>query len=320
MPAPYDTSQATVATIDVGTNTALLLVSAYQDGELKSLYDETRFVRLGQGVDKAGVVNRAAMDRLTDTLDYYKSVAQSWGVQDIVIGATSASRDAANKDVLVQHVLDTTGLDYTIISGEQEATLSFAGVGAGQSDSLAAILTLDIGGGSTEFSLGYRNHGAYQLKYAQSLDIGSVRLTERFFQSQPPSPEMLNAAHNWLMGMLQGLDVVFQQGEGSLIGASGTTTVLAMLEAGLGKADLESVSVLGHLSRARIANWYEQLIQLPIEQVLALNPEIMKGREDVFAAGIFILLTIMQYLGKKDLYVNTWGLRHGLALAYWQQA
>ncbi len=320
MTVPSEIPPATVATIDVGTNTALLLISTIEHGKLVSLYDETRFVRLGEGVDKAGVVNAAAMERLAKTLSYYKGIAADYKVEQIVIGATSASRDAVNKDELIAHVRNTTGLTYEIISGETEAQLSFAGVGAGQTDPHPSILTLDIGGGSTEFSLGHFDEGAYHLNHAQSLNVGSVRLTERFFKTQPPGTDMLREAHDWLIQELAALDAVFQHPEAMLIGASGTTTVLAMLEAGLAKTDLKDRSMLGMLPIDRVDAWYKNLIQLPVEEVLALGPEFMKGREDVFAAGVFILYTIMTHLDKQRLYVNTWGLRHGLALRYWQQS
>lgn len=328
--ATLKTTPHTVATIDVGTNTALLLISRYEAGRLISLYDETRFVRLGQGVDGAGVVNDAAMDRLSQTLAYYKEIAATWQVADIVIGATSASRDAANKAALIAHVRDTTGLNYQIISGKTEAELSFAGVGAGQAAQMHAagtsaniashqsILTVDIGGGSTEFSLGHRESENYTLEHAQSLNVGSVRLTERFFKTLPPQPAMLQEAKHWLLEELETLNPVLKHSDSALIGASGTTTVLAMLHAGLSKADLQGRSVLGDLSAAQVASWYKQLVQMPVEEVLALGPAFMKGREDVFGAGVFILHTLMQYLEKPKVYVNTWGLRHGLALRYWQ--
>lgn len=318
MAVPSENHPTTVATIDVGTNTALLLISTVEQGKLVSLYDETRFVRLGEGVDKAGVVNAAAMDRLAQTLTYYKGIAAAYKVEQIVIGATSASRDAVNKAELIAHVRNTTGLTYQIISGKTEAELSFAGVGAGQTAPHPSILTLDIGGGSTEFSLGHFDQGAYRLNHAQSLNVGSVRLTERFFKTQPPGTAMLKEAHDWLIKELDALDAVLRHPEAVLIGASGTTTVLAMLEAGLAKADLKDTSILGMLSGNKVGAWYKNLIQLPVEQVLALGPEFMKGREDVFAAGVFILYTIMTHLDKQRLYVNTWGLRHGLALRYWQ--
>lgn len=309
---------ATVATIDVGTNTALLLISRYEAGKLVSLHDETRFVRLGQGVDEAGVVNEAAMGRLAQTLSYYKQVAADWHVADIIIGATSASRDATNQAALIAHVRDTTGLHYQIISGQTEAALSFDGVCAGEARAHPAVLTVDIGGGSTEFSLGYREAKGYALGHAQSLNVGSVRLTERFFKTLPPEPAMLRDAHAWLQEELKGLDPALKQAESVLIGASGTTTVLAMLHAGLTKADLKGSSVLGNLSATEVFTWCDTLIQMPADQVLALGPAFMKGREDVFAAGVFILQTLMQFLDKPQVYVNTWGLRHGLALRYWQ--
>lgn len=311
-----------IATIDVGTNTALLLVSSWNQGELVVLHDETRFVRLGQGVDAAGIVNQAAMQRLTDTLSYYNKVIEKWEVSTVIIGATSASRDAANKDALIKSVKEKTGLTYRLLSGLEEAEWSFAGVGAGITNDLSSILTIDIGGGSTEFTLGHKESGAYTIDAAQSLNVGSVRLMEKFFvtqpPTQPPTQEMLTEARHWLLEQLALLQPVYRGNNAALIGASGTTTTLASLEAPERSLTAPFKSVAGTISEVSVQEWCDRLLDMNIEEVLALNPNVMKGREDVFPAGVFILRTIMEYLNKELLHVNTWGLRHGLALRYWR--
>ncbi|MFK7844197.1 MAG: exopolyphosphatase [Rhodothermales bacterium] len=307
-----------IATIDVGTNTALLLVSSWNQGELVVLHDETRFVRLGQGVDAAGIVNQAAMQRLTDTLSHYNKVIEKWEVSTVIIGATSASRDAANKDALIKSVKEKTGLTYRLLSGLEEAEWSFAGVGAGIRNDLSSILTIDIGGGSTEFTLGHKEGGAYIIDAAQSLNVGSVRLMEKFFVTQPPTQEMLTEARHWLLEQLALLQPVYRGNNAALIGASGTTTTLASLKAPGHSATATLKSVMGTISEVSVQEWCDRLLGMNIQEVLALNPNVMKGREDVFPAGVFILRTIMEYLDKELLHVNTWGLRHGLALRYWR--
>ncbi len=308
---------STVATIDVGTNTALLLISSFEKGRLIALHDETRFVRLGQGVDAAGVVNDAAFNRLANTLKYFQHVLEPWQVSDVIIGATSASRDASNQTDLINFVKQETGFEYIIISGLEEATWSFAGVGVGMEGDHAEIITLDIGGGSTELTAGRLQDGAYVMEEGRSLNAGSVRLTEKFFKSQPPVQKMVEEADEWLKGLLDTLPATIKESKGMLVGASGTTTVLALLEAGMDGEVSASESMLGLLSIACVNKWDKRLLKMTEADVLALNPSIMKGREDVFPAGVRILKRIMEYLGKDEVHVNTWGLRHGLALRYW---
>ena len=319
--ALYLKEQQPVATIDVGTNTALLLISIWKENQLIVLHDETRFVRLGKGVDASGVVNAAAMARLGETLKYYKKIAEDWQVSRIIIGATSASRDAANQDELIDYVKRETGLDYGIISGLEEAEWSFSGVGSGLKFSKASILTLDIGGGSTELTQGSLRDGVYVVDFAKSLNIGSVRLTEKFFANQPPAPASISEATDWLHAQLDLLPAAYKAAYktigSELIGASGTTNVLALLESDEPMVNIRDKSMLGILSKESVQQWCGRLLKMREKEVLALNPAVMKGREDVFPAGVLILKTVMEYLGKEVVHVNTWGLRHGLALRYW---
>ncbi len=309
----------TVATIDIGTNTALLLISTWKEGKLVVLHDETRFVRLGEGVDAAGIVNKAALKRLSNTLLAYKKIAESWEVSDIIIGATSASRDAANQKELISYVRTTTGLTYGIISGLEEAKWSFQGVCAGLEETLHSILAIDIGGGSTELTEGRSEDETYVISQATSLDVGSVRLTEKFFSSQPPSMSMIDRATGWLMSLLQALPAEYLTSNSHLIGASGTTTVLAILSRQLSETYVHQHSALGSITLDEVDRWCSRLLKMSREEVLALNAEVMKGREDVFPAGILILRTLMTFLQKDKIQVNSWGLRHGLALRFWQR-
>lgn len=311
-----------VATIDVGTNTALLLISTWKDGKLQVLHDETRFVRLGEGVDRSGLVNDAAIGRLIDTLNHYRQVMQGFEVQDIVIGATSASRDAGNQQVLIDSVKRHTGMDYGILTGAEEAEWSFAGVVAGMQQSSLAVMSIDIGGGSTELTLGRRNGKEVTVDIGRSLDVGSVRLTEKFFTQQPPTSAMVDQSVLWLNDLLTHLPEVYQSKDAMLVGASGTTNVLGLLEMSATAGpdysdDLKEQSILGEISREKVRGWRDKLLKMNSAEVLALNPRFMKGREDVFPAGVMILHEIMCYLNKESVLVNTWGLRHGLALRHW---
>src|SRR5690554_1224289 len=210
-----------IATVDVGTNTALLLVGDVGGGRLVSVYEEDRYVRLGQGVDAHRRLAPEAMDRVVDALAAYKARAEEYGAEAVVIGATSASRDARNLDELTARVR-ALGLDYEVISGEDEALWTFRAACSAYPD-LDAACVVDIGGGSTEIVTGRADAGEPE---RVSVDIGSVRLTERHFPDLPPSPEAVAAAERFVAGVFEGLTV---DNRLPLLGSSGTVRVLGAL-------------------------------------------------------------------------------------------
>ena len=176
--------------IDVGTNTVMSVVADVADGRLAVVADEERFARLGQGVDASGRLAPEAIDRVLDRLAGAKATADKLGAERVVIGATSASRDAANVGELQARVREELGLDYRVISGEEEAEASFRGALA-LLPHVDAALVVDVGGGSTEVALGTRAEGVTD---RQSVDVGSVRLTERHFPERPPDGAAVAAA------------------------------------------------------------------------------------------------------------------------------
>ena len=307
-----------LATIDVGTNTALLLITGSENGRLRVWHDETQFVRLGRGVDARGFIEAASIGRLCDTLLYYKIVAESWGAGIFVLAGTSASRDARNKAELVEIVRRTTDLTYEIISGEKEALWSFQGAVSGIRQAADFCLVLDIGGGSTELSLGAVNpdSGNPKLVDSVSFDIGSVRVTERFFGAWPPAAEAIEEAAGWISHVLHGIPFEIPR-RVDLIGASGTTTALAMLDLQRNVVDPLLPVLDPPLSREFVHAWRKKVMSLDRDTLLALNPVAMRGREDVFPAGVLILELVMEALGVAEVAVSTRGLRHGLALKYW---
>ncbi len=176
--------------IDVGTNTVMSVVADVAGGRLEVVADEERFARLGQGVDASGRLAPEAMDRVLDRLAGAAATAERLGAERVVIGATSASRDASNVADLQARVRREMGLDYRVISGAEEAEASFRGALA-LLPGLDAALVVDIGGGSTEVARGTRAAGVTD---RQSVDVGSVRLTERHFGVRPPGAPAVAAA------------------------------------------------------------------------------------------------------------------------------
>jgi len=287
-----------VCAIDVGTNTVMSVVADVDGDRLHVLADEERFARLGEGVDASGRLSEAAMGRVLDRLAGAVGTAETLGAERVVIGATSASRDAANVGDLQERVRQSLGLEYRVISGAEEAEASFRGALAMLPD-LNDALVVDIGGGSTEVARGTRAAGVTD---RQSVDVGSVRLTERHFSERPPSAEAVAAALADAEAIYSGVAV--ERGEAPLV----ATGSVGLLMARLVEAD-------DRVPAEAVRPWRDRLLALAPEEALAVAPDVLAGREDVAAAALLLLHAVLVRFGA-DAYVPTaGGLRHGLALA-----
>ena len=313
-----------LATIDVGTNSAKLLISELTpSGKLNPLAEEHQMIRLGEGVDAHGVLTESAIERLVQALQGFKSAADQWQVERCVVAGTSASRDTGNKIVAI--VRERTGLHYEILSGDQEADLSYEGAVAGLANVTGRIVTCDIGGGSTEIVEGMPDGRILQ---RFSLDIGSVRVTERYFSSQPPDPSELKGATEFINKSLSELPISGIQTE-ILVGASDVHRLLLELQHELSAGELpikfdklnpnwERLQVKEEhpdkLSCTQVKFWLEFLTRMAMSDVLALNPRRLQGRADVFPAAILIFLEVMNMLRQESITVSPWGLCHGMAV------
>jgi exopolyphosphatase/guanosine-5'-triphosphate,3'-diphosphate pyrophosphatase len=306
-----------VATIDVGTNTALLLVAEQGLEGLQVCATEDRFVRLGAGVDETRTIRPEAMARLRDALLAFRETAARWRVEAIVLAATSASRDARNAGELVDFVRRTTGLAYEILSGEEEARWGFAGALSDVLPGAGTVVTLDIGGGSTERVVGAWDEaaGLWRAVEAVSVDVGSVRVAERFFATQPPAPDAVVSAEGWIREWIDAGRFIAPAGA-TWFGASGTTNTLALLDHGVSRwSDLPDPCPV--VSLDAVVRWRARLLGLTFAEVLALDPAVLTGRADVFPAGVLILDTVLRHAGVSSFQATSRGLRHGLALRYW---
>lgn len=303
-----------IATIDVGTNTAHLLLSAVtEDGDALPMHSETRFVRLGQGIDASGVIHSDALERLRQTLTEFSDIAREAGASNVIVAGTSASRDASDPDELVRFVKRETGLDYTIVSGEEEALLTSMGALSCVERSTGSAVIVDIGGGSTELT--YVDRAAQlSIPHSVSLDVGSVRITERCFSKLPPGADEVTKAIEVVNQALNTVPVVDSDDDVLFVGAAGTIRALAMIESGVTAwAQLGGEVVV---NRSICRRWCDRLLGMNYEATLALSPVVMRGRADVFAAGVLILNQVFDYLDKEQCVVSPRGLRHGLALRY----
>lgn len=289
-----------IATVDVGTNTALLLVADVGDERLEVVREVDRYVRLGQGVDAHRRLAPEAMARVIAALTDYQALAYDLGAETVVIGATSASRDARNLDELAEQVR-RLGMEYRVISGEEEALWTFRAACSAYPD-LDAVCVVDIGGGSTEVVVG---RARAEEPTRTSVDIGSVRLTERCFSDLPPSSGAVERAEQMVAEAFDGLMV---DASLPLLGSSGTVRVLGALA----RPEAPTAPV----SAGAVRTWRDRLLGLSAAEVLALNPDLLAGRADVYAAGVLILNAFMQRFGFEAIHPSPRGLRHGLALRW----
>ena len=300
-----------VAAIDCGTNSIRLLVADLDPagGPAAEVDRRMEIVRLGQGVDATGRIADEALARTFAACDRYAAAVRELGAERTRFVATSAMRDAANRDEFTAGVLARFGVAPEIISGDQEAALSFAGATgalAGAEDP-TPYLVIDIGGGSTEFVL-----GTDRVEAARSMDIGSVRLTERHFAADPPTTAQIAAARKDVTAALdQAAATVPLEQARTLVGVAGSVTTVAALALGLGAYDRSRV----HLSRIpalKVSETAGELLTSTRAQ-RAASPVIHPGRVDVIAAGALILAVIVDRLGLPGLVVSEHDILDGIA-------
>jgi exopolyphosphatase/guanosine-5'-triphosphate,3'-diphosphate pyrophosphatase len=307
-----------LATIDIGTSTAQLLVAERDGTGLRRLHVAERFVRLGEGVDAHGRIGPTAQDRLLRTLRAHRQTAQAYDVDAVEVAGTSALRDADNRNRLLATIHDELGLSVDLLSGSAEAAWSFAAACAAFDDLTGPCLVVDIGGGSTELVAGTnpsRHHPSYPdaITDRASLDVGCVRLTERCFASQPPSRTAAQTAERTINAALNAhpLDLGASP---VLLGTAGTATALALMHAGPDSTWDALQGRVFSLSHADVRRWRDRLLQRSVEEIRVLHPDAMDGRADVFSVGVLLLDCIMTHYDRDTLRVSPYELRHGLAL------
>ena len=304
-----------VAAIDCGTNSIRLLVAQPVPGDggrtvLRDIDRQMEIVRLGAGVDRTGRLDAAALARTFEALQRYAAVAQQHGVDAVRMVATSASRDAANADEFVRGVRTILGVEPDVITGDEEAALSYRGATAGVSDARAPSprLVVDIGGGSTEFVLGVGD----TVVAARSVDVGCVRMTERHLHSDPPTDEQVRQT---LADIDTAVDVAGESvplGEArSLVGLAGSVTTVAAIHLGL--TDYDPRAIHGHvLPAADVRTIAADLLTMSRAQRAAIRV-MHPGRVDVIAAGALVLQRILERTGLPQVVVSEHDILDGIA-------
>ncbi|WP_405985944.1 exopolyphosphatase [Streptomyces sp. NBC_00872] len=310
-----------VAAIDCGTNSIRLLVAdvtlpdsgsgAGSTGELVDLDRRMRIVRLGQDVDRTGRLAPEALERTFEACREYAAVIKEHGAERVLFVATSASRDAENRDEFVRGVLDILGVEPEVISGEQEAEFSFTGA-TKELPGQDSCLVVDIGGGSTEFVV-----GDDRVRAARSVDIGCVRLTERHLVKDgvvgdPPGAAGIAAMRADIEAALDLAERTVPLREArTLVGLAGSVTTVAGIALGLNAYDSTAIHH-SRISRAQVAEITERLLTATHAERAAI-PVMHPGRVDVIGAGALILLAIMERADAAEVVVSEHDILDGIA-------
>ncbi|WP_043836576.1 MULTISPECIES: Ppx/GppA phosphatase family protein [unclassified Amycolatopsis] len=312
-----------VAAIDCGTNSIRLLVAELtprHDGtvDLRDLHREMRIVRLGQGVDATGRLAPEALERTRAALADYTVAARRKGVEKVRMVATSATRDASNRDEFFAMTRETLGVEAEVISGDEEARLSFTGAVGEQDPDDGPFVVVDVGGGSTELVLGTWNGREAEVIAAKSVDIGCVRITERALKGDPPTADEIAAARELARGILaEAFDIVDVAKARTWIGVAGTVTTLSAVSLGLPEYDSERVH-LSKLSHGEIDQLAGQLLAAD-RATRAENPVIHPGRVDVIGGGAVVVQVLAEELaargGPDQLVVSEHDILDGIALS-----
>ncbi len=298
-----------VATIDIGTNTVLLLVAERRsDGLLVPVEERATITRLGEGVDKTRTLAPAAIDRTKACLDAYADIVRAQRVEKIAVVGTSAMRDAGGGDIIRAHVKERLGVEARTISGDEEARLTFKGALSGLPlGDAKRVQVFDIGGGSTEVVQGDRAMGS--IAFAKSYDVGSVRLTERHVKSDPPLAAELAAVRDAARAAFAPVPAF--DADAPPIGIAGTVTTLAAIAQSMTTYDAARVhgSSLDVETLERIV---ARLAALPLaarRDVPGLEPK----RADVIIAGALVVLAFLAQTKATTMIVSDRGVRWGLA-------
>jgi exopolyphosphatase/guanosine-5'-triphosphate,3'-diphosphate pyrophosphatase len=298
-----------VAAIDCGTNSIRLLIADIDGNNFREVTRDMEIVRLGQGVDETGQFHPDAIARTLAAVDKFAAEIAKRGVEKIRFCATSATRDATNRHSFVDGVRDRLGIELEVISGDEEAALSFAGAIKDLDPSNGPFLVVDIGGGSTEFVF-----GTSTVEAARSVNIGCVRMTERHFASDPATTEQIELARTDIqVAISQAAAVVSITKAKTLVAVAGTATTVAAAALELPEYDRYAI----HLSRISAQQTHDAASMFATstrEQRLSLG-YMHPGRVDVIAAGSLVLSEIMKATGASEFVASESDILDGMAFS-----
>ncbi|MFY7762907.1 MAG: exopolyphosphatase [Candidatus Nanopelagicus sp.] len=296
-----------VAAIDCGTNSIRLLIADISGGKFKEVLRDMEIVRLGQGVDENKSFHPDAINRTLAAVEKFKNQLAGKGVEKIRFCATSATRDAANRDLFIDGVRQILGVEVEVIPGEEEARLSFNGATKELLQSDAPFLVVDIGGGSTEFVYGNK-----EVEFAKSVDIGCVRMSERHLKSQPVEmSQVAQAIIDIDKAIAQAAAVVPISTAKTLVAVAGTATTIAAAALELETYDRYAI----HLSRIpaekvhKVSAAFQAMTKSEISKLGFMHP----GRVDVITAGSLVLSRVMAATGATEFVASESDILDGMA-------
>jgi exopolyphosphatase/guanosine-5'-triphosphate,3'-diphosphate pyrophosphatase len=296
-----------VAAIDCGTNSIRLLIADIDGNNFREITREMEVVRLGQGVDKTGAFHPDAIERTLAAVDKYAAEIAKRGVEKIRFCATSATRDATNRDLFIVGVKERLGIEPEVIAGEVEAALSFIGATKDFDKNQGPFLVIDIGGGSTEFVF-----GTDKVEAARSMNIGCVRMSERHFTGDQPDPGQIASA-------IEDIDEAIRQAAKNVpiteaktvIMVAGTATTVAAAALDLSAYDRYAIH-LARISAERAHQISQELLRETREQ-RAAHGYMHPGRVDVIGAGSLVLDRIMLASGASEFVASESDILDGMA-------
>ena len=297
-----------VAGIDIGTNTVLMLVADYQNKQIKKVRENFAVARLGESLDKTGIISDEAIERTVEILKENREICKELKVEKIIAVGTSALRDATNSADALKVLNEALGAEINVISGMQEATYSFLGTVSCNS----TALVIDIGGGSTELIIGKEDKILDKI----SLQIGAVRMTERYFQSlHPPEYYRIEQAEAELLKMLT--ESKMPPHFDKVYAVAGTATTLATTALGLSDAEVEKADryILSRIDLTRIFDLYMNSTVDDIIHKFRVHPR----RADLILAGSLIMKSVVEHFKINEIVISSKGLRYGILTDFFRK-
>lgn len=297
------------ASMDIGTNTARLLIGRFNSGIIERTHISRSITRLGGGFSRVSGISRDAADRTVDAITGFAATLDNLGVKTYRAVATSAVRDAVNRDQFCSEILAKTGIKLEVISGEEEGRLTLSGVISGLDIVPSRSLLFDVGGGSTEYTVAEKD----RIIFTKSLPLGVVRLTEGKISIERMD-EKIKRELMKLKEEISAHGVLSSLHGATLIGTAGTATTLAAISIALKDYDYTKVNNMT-ITREMIANIYSTLIPLTPAERLESVVGLERGREDLIVAGTLLTLNTMDVFGFQAMKVSDFGLLEGVILS-----
>ena len=300
----------TVASIDIGTNTVILLIASVNrsNNSLQSLHNEYRMPRIGKGLEPDGEIIEVKFKLLFSILTEYKTIIEKYNCEKILVTATNAFRLASNSKIISARIKDQFNFDVDIISGDVEADYAFLGALSG-TEIAGSSLVIDIGGGSTELIFGNRS----EIFFKKSYPIGSVIATEKYLEHTPPLPKEIEKLDLKLEDIFK--EVTEKSKPEKVIAIAGTPTTLVCMVKGL--KEFEEAEIDGSdLTAADLQNLVSEIKNLQPEQIKKSFGNVLSGREDIILGGALILKKIIEIIDLDKVMVSSRGIRYGAIINY----